>query len=64
LLASTNWNGDVATIGNYVSVTPSGTGSVIKVDPSGVAGGATYTAATLEAAGPVSLSTLLAHSIT
>jgi hypothetical protein len=64
LLASTSWNGDVATIGKYVSVTPSGTGSVIKVDPSGVTGGATSTAATLEAAGPVSLTTLLAHSIT
>lgn len=64
LLASTSWNGELATIGNYVSVTPSGTGSVIKVDPSGVAGGATSTVATLEAVGPVSLSTLLAHSIT
>jgi Ca2+-binding RTX toxin-like protein len=64
LLASTSWNGDLATIGNYVAVTPSGTGSVIQVDPSGVAGGASYVAATLEAAGPVSLSTLLAHAIT
>jgi hypothetical protein len=64
LLASTNWNGSTSTIGNYLSVTQSGTGTVIHVDPSGVAGGASYVVATLEAAGPVSLGTLLAHSMT
>jgi hypothetical protein len=64
LLASTSWNGDPTTLGNFVSVAPSGTGSVVSVDPSGASGGASYVVATLEAAGPVSLSTLLAHSIT
>ncbi len=63
LLASTGWNGDVATIGNYLSVTPSGTNALIHVDPSGIAGGASYLVATLQSSGPVTLSTLLAHSI-
>jgi hypothetical protein len=61
VLASTNWNGDPAMIGNYVSVTQSGTNAVIKVDPSGTVG---YVVATLQGAGPLSLGTLLAHSIT
>ncbi len=64
LLGSTSWNGELSTIGNYLSVTQSGTSAVINVDPSGIAGGASFAAATLEGAGPVSLSTLLAHSIT
>lgn len=64
LLASTSWNGDMSTIGDYVSVTQSGTSAVINVDPSGTQGGASYTIATLEGTGPVTLNTLLAHAIT
>jgi hypothetical protein len=64
LLAGTNWNGDPAMIGNYVSVTQSGTNAVIKVDPGGTVGGASDVVATLQGAGPLSLGTLLAHSIT
>jgi serralysin len=63
MLAATSWNGDVSTLGDFVSVGASGTSASIQVDPTG-AGGAGYTAATLEGAGPVSLGTLLAHSIT
>jgi hypothetical protein len=64
LLGSTSWNGDSGTIGNYLSVTQSGTSAVITVDPRGTSGGISYVAATLEGAGPVSLGTLLAHAIT
>ena len=64
LLAGTGWNGDAATIGNYLSVTQSGDNAVIGVDPSGTPGGASTTVATLEGTGPVSLATLLAHATT
>jgi len=37
---------------------------VISVDPSGTQGGSSYTVATLESTGPVTLGTLLAHAIT
>jgi hypothetical protein len=63
MLAGTSWNGDVSTLGDFVSVATSGTSTSIQVDPTG-AGGAGYTAATLEGVGAVSLDTLLAHSIT
>jgi serralysin len=64
LLANTSWNGDTATIGNYLSVTQSGDSAVINADPSGVSGGASNVVATLEGAGPLSLNTLLAHATT
>ena len=64
LLAATGWNGNAGTIGNYVQVSVSGNNAVVSVDPSGVAGGASYSVATLNASGNMNLSTLLAHSIT
>jgi hypothetical protein len=64
LLASTSWDGDASTIGNYVSVADVNNSAVISVDPTGVAGGASSVVATLESTGPIPLSTLLAHSIT
>jgi hypothetical protein len=64
MLGTTGWNGSVATIGNYIKLTTSGGHAQIRFDPSGVAGGATYTVATLYASASVSLNTLLAHSIT
>jgi hypothetical protein len=64
LLGSTSWDGAANTLGNYLSVSQSGNNAVIHVDPSGVSGGASYVAATLEEAGAVSLSTLLSHSMT
>jgi serralysin len=64
LLSTTGWNRNASTIGNYVQVSVSGNNAVISVDPSGVAGGASYSVATLNASGNMNLSTLLAHSIT
>jgi len=64
MLAGTGWKGDRAGIGDFVKLTTSGSSTVIKVDPDGAAGGASYAVAKLEASGPVSLNTLLAHAIT
>ncbi|HUN40831.1 MAG TPA: type I secretion C-terminal target domain-containing protein [Acetobacteraceae bacterium] len=64
LLAGTSWNGDVSTIGDFVSLTDANNNAVISVDPSGTQGGSSYTVATLESTGPVTLGTLLAHAIT
>jgi len=64
LLATTNWKGDLASIGNFIKLGASGGSAVISVDPSGVKGGATYAVATLQGTGAVSLNSLLAHSIT
>ena len=64
LLGSTSWDGDSGTIGNYLSMTQAGNNAVINVNPSGTSGSASYVAATLEGAGPVSLDTLLAHATT
>ena len=64
MLAGTSWNGGTATIGNFVQVVASGNNTLVNVDPSGAAGGSSYTVATLEGAGPVSLGAMLAHSIT
>jgi hypothetical protein len=63
-LADTSWNHDLGTIGNFVKVAASGGGTMIAIDPTGQAGGASYNVAMLESAGSVSLQTLLAHSIT
>ncbi|MBV9247642.1 MAG: type I secretion C-terminal target domain-containing protein, partial [Acetobacteraceae bacterium] len=63
LLASTKWNGSTSAIKQYVSVDSSSGSAVINVTPSGTPGGATYKVATFEASGPVSLTTLLSHSI-
>jgi hypothetical protein len=64
LLATTNWKGDLASIGKFVKLGTSGGNAVISVDASGISGGATYAVATLQGSGPVSLNSLLAHSIT
>jgi hypothetical protein len=64
LLASTSWNGDPASIGNFIHVAMSGTNALVRVNPSGATGGAVYPVATLEGTGPMLLSTLLSHSMT
>ena len=64
LLATTGWNGNSGTIVDFVQVAMSGNNAIISVDPSGVAGNATYIVATLNASGKMDLSTLLAHAIT
>jgi Ca2+-binding RTX toxin-like protein len=60
----TNWNGNLASIGNFVKLMVNGSSELIKVDPTGVAGGSLYTVAKLEGSGSVSLDALLARSIT
>jgi hypothetical protein len=65
LLSQTGWNGDPASIGDFVQVAMAGDSGVISVDPSGASGaGGSYAVATLEASGAMDLSTLLAHAIT
>ena len=64
LLATTSWDGNTATLGNFVQVNMSSNNAIITVDPSGVAGGASYNVAILNTTGNLSLSTLLAHAIT
>ncbi|HEY1931240.1 MAG TPA: type I secretion C-terminal target domain-containing protein [Acetobacteraceae bacterium] len=65
LLAATQWNGNAATLSDFVQVSaPDGADAVISVDPSGKAGGASYHVATLYGAGPVSVATVLSHSLT
>jgi hypothetical protein len=59
-----NRKGDLASIGNFIKLTASGSSELIKADPSDVAGGSLYTVAKLEGSGSVSLDALLAHSIT
>jgi hypothetical protein len=64
LLAATDWNGSAATIGKFLQTgAPGGVNTVISVTPSGMAGAASHAVATLYGSGPVSLSTLLAHSL-
>jgi len=61
-LAGTSWNGSQATLGSYLQVTNSGANAIISL--STTSGGAATQIADLEGAGQVSLSTLLAHSLT
>jgi len=61
-LAETAWNGSPATIGNFLHVTASGANAIISL--SYASGGAGTQIADLQGAGPVTLSALLAHSIT
>lgn len=64
LLAATDWNGSAATIGKFLQTgAPGGVNTVISVTPTGMAGAASHAVATLYGSGPVSLSTLLAHSL-
>lgn len=60
LLKQAGWDGNAATIGNIVHVNMSGNDAVINVS----SGGGSFDVATLRAAGPTNLQTLLAHSIT
>lgn len=64
LLAQTSWRGDTASIGNFLQVSTSNNNGVLRVDPTGVAGGASHLVATFESSGAMNLATLLAHSIT
>jgi hypothetical protein len=64
LLAATSWNGDGATIGDFVKVNMSGNDAVIAVDPSGGAGAGSADVAMFHSSGAMDLSTLLAHAIT
>jgi hypothetical protein len=61
-LAATSWTGTQATIGNYLQVTTSGANAIISM--SNTSGGSATQIADLEGAGQVSLTSLLAHSIT
>ena len=63
-LAATSWNGNAATLGNFVQLNTVNNSAVISIDPSGAAGGASYAVATLQSSGAVGLSTLLAHAVT
>jgi hypothetical protein len=64
MLAAAAWNGNLAKIGNFVNVsTPNQMDATIRVTPSGIAGGAGNTVATLHGSGPVSLSDLLSASL-
>jgi serralysin len=63
-LASTSWTKDPATLGNFLKVGVAGADAVISIDPSGTAGGAASQLAVLHGSGPVSLSALLAHTMT
>ena len=64
MLTATSWQGDAGSLGNFIQLTSDGASTTIQVDPSGTSGGATYSVATLEGAGAVSLTSLLAHAIT
>jgi hypothetical protein len=64
LLAHTSWQGDLASIGNFIKVATSGNCGMVSVDPSGTSGGASHLVATFESSGQMNLSTLLAHAIT
>jgi hypothetical protein len=64
LLAQTAWDGSASTLQDFLAVHTDGTNGQLTVNPSGVAGGDSYTAAVFEASGRMNLSTLLAHAIT
>jgi Ca2+-binding RTX toxin-like protein len=64
MLAATSWKGGSASLAPFVKLTTSGSSAVISVDPTGALTGATYAVGKLEGSGALSLSTLLAHSIT
>ena len=63
-LASTKWTGSSSTVGSFLQERTSGADTIISVTPSGVAGSTSYDVATLKGTGGVTMSTLLAHSIT
>ena len=59
-LGSTNWNGNAATVGNYLSVATSGNNAVISL--SATSGGAGVAIVTLENSGPKTLAQVLAQA--
>ena len=61
-LAQTGWDGDPASVGDFLQLTSNGTDSTVAIDPSG-SGAAGTPIATLHDVGSVDLSTFLAHSI-
>ena len=60
-LAQTGWDGDPASVGDFLQVTSNGTDSTVAVDPSS-SGAPGTPIATLHGAGSVDISTFLAHS--
>jgi len=62
LLAGTQWNGSAATVGNFLIVTNQGGNSMVSVNTSGAAGGATYPVVTLHGYGYLTLATLTPHA--
>ena len=64
VLAQTNWNHDLASIGNYIKVSSNSYESTISVDQSGQPGGVTQTVAVLHGEGYLNLNGLLSHSVT
>jgi hypothetical protein len=63
-LAQTGWNGDAATIGNYVQVSMAGNNAIVSIDPDGTAGANGQMVATLNDAVGTSLNSLLVHALT
>jgi serralysin len=65
LLAATTWNGSQSTLANYLQTTASsdGANTMLVVTPSGGTTGNSYTAATFNGSGVISLPTLLSHSL-
>ena len=61
-LTQTGWDGNPASIGDFLHVTSNGTDSTVAIDPSG-SGAPGTPIATLHGAGSVDLPTFLAHSI-
>ncbi len=63
-LATTGWNGDASSLGNFVQASSSGNDTIVTVDPDGTSGASGSAVATLHEAGWSDLSSLLAHAIT
>jgi hypothetical protein len=65
LLAATTWNGSQSTLANYLEATASsdGANTMLVVTPVGSPTDGSYTAATFNDSGVISLQTLLSHSL-
>ena len=61
-LGQTGWDGDPASVGDFLQVFSNGTDSTVAIDATG-SGAPGTPIATLHGAGPVDLPTLLAHSV-
>jgi hypothetical protein len=66
LLAGTTWNGSQTTLANYLRTTAStdGANTMLVVTPNGATTGVSYTAATFNGSGVISLSSLMSHGVT